>query len=987
LLARKFAFFVLLPLLVLLVGGATTILLLAEKHLRRQQDKGLIAAVRALDASITARLASIGDDLQVMASHREIEEYFQFLEFGNHEAAGQRLVALEERLALVAALKPRCSAFRFLDASGRTLISIVNGQRSYRAVDLGGTRWFSRAVAATDKKGAHISSIHAMLGEPAVTLSRPVAFRGKVYGLLTVDVLVARLTRDLLPTARAASGGHVYVVSPAGRVIARDGPGAPTGDVSGRRSTQRLKSGYLGVTSARNGDHGGMRIAYAPQSDLALGLVLGLPDREAFAPVRRLRDSILVVTLIAFLVVAGAGFWLVRRTVRPVRLLTRGAREIAAGRLDQRLDVQTGDEIETLAASFNSMAGSLAATRNELVAAVAAEQKRATEVEEAYEALKATQLQLAHAEKMGLLGQLAGGIAHDFNNLLGGILGCADLLRRRGGDKQRREHYVELILETGRRAADLVRQLLSFARPGPTTRVAVDIHDLIEEVVRILRHTIDPRIRIIQRLHAERAVVEGDASELQSALLNLGVNARDAMPERGRLRFSTTVVHLDEELCRGLSDPVEPGPYLEVAVSDTGVGIEKQVLARIFEPFFTTKEIGKGTGLGLAAVYGTVLGHDGTINVYSEPGQGTVFKIYLPLAADDAMPAPAPSPEVVSGSGRILLVDDEPVIRALAADMLHSMGYEVVLADSGEQALDLYDSTIDLAIVDMVMPGMSGGRLLRELQKLDPAVKVVIASGFHLEADRTRGAVGYLNKPFLMATLSQTVSAALRTELKLLIADDSAVSREVIEGLARELGHETTVVGDGADALEAVKRGGFDLVLLDVELPRMSGIEATAAIRALGDAIPIIAMTGHGSAADEQRCNNAGMDGFLPKPVTLDALRQAIADTVRRSRPARQDPPRRENEGLARRIAAAFVEETPALLDALRDAIARDDAKALHHAAHTLYGSLLHFDAAHAAELADRLQGKGQKGDLDATKPLAAELAEECNRLLRELKG
>jgi len=884
LLARKFALFFLVPLLVLLAGGGVAVYLYTANALREQQDRSLLAAAYALDRAITKRLESIEGDLGVMQADRLLEEYLQFREFGRVAEADQRLLALEESYAVVAALKPRCKSFRLFDAGGNARIAIVDGERSYRALNVGGSEWFREALVASPTK-AVVSAVHPDLvfDEPSLTLAVPVLFHETVRAVLAIEIVVRDLSSDLLEAASAPAGGHVYLLDPAGVVVASNKPGALRRNLADAYSTRRLRAGYRGVTSS---DSKEIRTAYLPQADTELGLILAVPHDTVFAPVHEMRNVFIPLALLGFLLVGAAGIWLVRRRVDPIRMLTDGVAQVADGDLDVSLEVRTGDEIETLADGFNRMTRNLADSR-------AALERRARELEEAYHSLQETQRQLAQAEKMGLLGQLAGGIAHDFNNLLGGILGAADLLRRRSGTPEAQERYLGMILESGQRAADLVRQLLAFARPGLKTRVAVDMHALIEEVILILRRTVDPRVKIHKRLKAESGAVEGDPTALQSALLNLGVNARDAMPEGGRLTFTSAVVHFDEETCLQQPHAIQPGPFLEVGIADTGTGIGKKILGRIFEPFFTTKEAGAGTGLGLAAVYGTVKSHDGTINVYSEPKKGTLFKLYFP-ALLDADAQPPRTPEVVRGSGRILLVDDEAVIRNLAGDMLRGIGYEVVLAGDGDGALKVFEAereSIDLVILDLVMPGMNGKQVLRELKRIDPSTRVLIASGFHLDVDmpdvRREGASGFLSKPFIVADLSQSVAAAMQADpvragtLHVLVVDDSLVFREVIAAQLRELGHKVDTAENGEEAVEAALGNSFDLAFMDIEMPGMSGAEATMTIRRheqdAGGRLPIVAMTGHSRDAEEPRCREAGMDGFLAKPAALEDIRAEIA--------------------------------------------------------------------------------------------------------------
>ena len=380
---------------------------------------------------------------------------------------------------------------------------------------------------------------------------------------------------------------------------------------------------------------------------------------------------------------------------------------------------------------------------------------------------KSVEEQLRQAHKMDVVGQLAGGIAHDFNNMLTGIIGAAELLNWRLGDDPHNAKLTGVILDAATRSADLTRQLLAFSRKGKITSTSISINDCINAVVAILERTIDKRITLEVNLVAENPIVIGDPGLLQNALLNLAVNARDAMADGGTLRFATA--NLELGLPGGISNPAlaAGGPYLEIAVSDTGIGMTPEVLEHIYEPFFTTKETGKGTGLGLAAVYGTVKEHNGTINVCSEPGRGTVFRVCLPSGLAE-LPQAIPREEAVQGKGGIMLVDDEAIIRLSGHCLLEELGYQVYLAEDGEQALELYArerDRIGLVILDMVMPKLSGKETFLRLKGLNPEVRVLFSSGFHREGTVNElleiGALGFIHKPYRLQLLSKSVAEAL----------------------------------------------------------------------------------------------------------------------------------------------------------------------------------------------------------------------------------
>lgn len=375
--------------------------------------------------------------------------------------------------------------------------------------------------------------------------------------------------------------------------------------------------------------------------------------------------------------------------------------------------------------------------------------------------------QLNQAQKMEAIGQLAGGIAHDFNNMLGGILGAGQMLGSYLPDHPKAKKFHTMILQSATRAADLTGKLLTFSRTSSKASTPVDIHAIIQETATLLQNTLDRRIKIELELKAGRSSIVGDPSQLQSVFLNLGINASQAMPQGGTLSFITQEVQIDEVVCVSSPFEIQPGPFLEIDVRDTGCGIAPENLNRIFEPFFTTKEIGKGTGLGLAAVYGTVKQHGGLITVYSELQSGTCFQMLLPQNAH-IQDSPVVADELIRGQGTILVVDDEEVMRITAKAILKDLGYSVLLAENGEEALAVFKEkgdAIDLVILDMIMPVMNGKDCFFALQQLNPDVCVMLSSGFTREEDlesmKKCGLKGFIHKPYLSGALSQSVHTAL----------------------------------------------------------------------------------------------------------------------------------------------------------------------------------------------------------------------------------
>jgi CheY-like chemotaxis protein len=371
---------------------------------------------------------------------------------------------------------------------------------------------------------------------------------------------------------------------------------------------------------------------------------------------------------------------------------------------------------------------------------------------------------------MEALGQLAGGIAHDFNNLLTAILGYASVLGEESQPGSATREAAETIGAAAARASDLTRQLLGFARPRPLTSVPFDAHRVAGDLSRLLARTLDARIRVETRLDAPRAVVIGDPGQLEQVLLNLAVNARDAMPGGGVLRLESALVERDAAWT-ARHPGTAPGPHLAIAVADTGHGVSPDLHDRIFEPFFTTKEPGRGTGLGLAMVYGVARAHRGAVELESVPGRGARFTVSLPLAPPGVTPLEGDGARSAQpgGTGRVLVVDDDAIPRGATAAMLASAGFDPVEASSGEDALRwlaAHPGEARAAVLDVAMPGMDGVACFEALRRLEPALPVVFVSGYardgRAQALAAGGEAGFLAKPFDRGQLAAAVESALR---------------------------------------------------------------------------------------------------------------------------------------------------------------------------------------------------------------------------------
>jgi signal transduction histidine kinase/ActR/RegA family two-component response regulator len=376
-------------------------------------------------------------------------------------------------------------------------------------------------------------------------------------------------------------------------------------------------------------------------------------------------------------------------------------------------------------------------------------------------ARKEADAQLAQAHKMDAIGQLTGGVAHDFNNLLTPIVGSLDLLRRRSQDDDKAQRLIGSALQAAERAATLTQRLLAFARRQALKPQPVDVGALIEGMSDLLSRSIGPTIAIALELPRHLPPVRVDPNQLELALLNLAINARDAMPGGGKLTITAGSTVADDRNILGL----EPGQYVRVSATDTGIGMDKATLARATEPFFSTKGVGKGTGLGLSMIHGLAAQSGGTLRIASTPGQGTSIDIWLPTTDGEVVPAGSGAHEPVQArrAAKLLLVDDEEVVRTATAEMLRDIGYTVTEVTSASQALAAIRGGIDIdgVVTDYLMPGMNGAQLIEELRRGGQRLPVLLITGYAAKGEDVPFGVPVLSKPFRQSDLARTLNELL----------------------------------------------------------------------------------------------------------------------------------------------------------------------------------------------------------------------------------
>ena len=513
---------------------------------------------------------------------------------------------------------------------------------------------------------------------------------------------------------------------------------------------------------------------------------------------------------------------------------------------------------------------------------------------------------LRQGQKMEATGQLTGGMAHDFNNILQVIRANLDLLKGEVGDNAAMASRVQSATAAADRGARLTQQLLAFARRQPLTPQPTNVARLVGDLADLMRHSLGERIAIELKVTDDPWNAKVDAGQLENAILNLSINARDAMPDGGTVRVEVSNATLDRRYA-ALHPDVTPGPYVLVDVGDTGTGMPPEVVAQAFDPFFTTKGDGRGTGLGLSMVYGFVRQSNGHIRIDSAIGQGTSVKLYLPRTEDPVPEERSDPGSSVSGTERILVVEDSEDVRRAVVDMLTGWGYRVEAAEDPDVALAFLekDPAFDLLFTDIVMPGtITAVELAQHAQRLRPGIAVLLTSGFArgLIPDHTRSGYPMIAKPYGSDALSAKLRSVLsnrrptpaaspakaspeRVEQpmehsrsrRVLFVEDEVVLRMSTTDMLERLGCSVAGVGSGEAALDLLaQEQEFDLLLTDVGLPGMSGEELAAKVREKYPSLPVVIASGYGRSGTQ-----ADRMHFISKPYSSIDLQQALDHAVR----------------------------------------------------------------------------------------------------------
>lgn len=647
---------------------------------------------------------------------------------------------------------------------------------------------------------------------------------------------------------------------------------------------------------------------------------------------------------------------------------------------------------------------------------------------------------LNQAQKMEAIGTLAGGIAHDFNNILSSIMGNLQLAQLARQDPEKLEGYLQSGVDASLRAKHLVAQILSMGRQEQLEKQTLQVSRIIKETTSLLRATIPSTISILQDIESNGSIW-ANGTQIQQVIMNLCTNAYQAMQDSGGT-LTITLKEIDFINVQHLP-AVEPtdGKYLSLEISDTGCGMDLKTRKMIFEPYFTTKDKGAGTGLGLSVVHGIVKSHGGSITVYSEPGKGTIFRLYFPLVTDPVLSPAVGTMEQAfpKGTERLLIVDDEEEILSVYSELLQAYGYSITTFSNSLDALEHFredPSAYDLVLTDMTMPNLSGDLFGKSIIDIRPEIPVVICTGFSKIMEYgdslDAGFAAYLTKPVeagkLLLTIRKVIDENQFKSLDVLLVDDDPYNQQVVTLLLQAQGHQVSIAENGEVGLQKVGSGSFDVIFMDMQMPVLDGLQATAIIRSCetggpqqtdfekhtgqlgnvlyGKHVPIIAMTGNLDEESRQKCNEAGMDDFLSKPFTLQAVRSILNSITKQhvvvndgSGELQADTVFEETNTLAAASMAYLKEKYPLndtqlqqlfaesvksvgqSLQMIDEAITQIDFSCLASGAHRLKGTLLGLGATQCVDLCRELELVARESDLKQS----TMLLEQLKRLLHSL--
>ena len=498
---------------------------------------------------------------------------------------------------------------------------------------------------------------------------------------------------------------------------------------------------------------------------------------------------------------------------------------------------------------------------------------------------------LFQAQKMESIGRLAGGVAHDFNNMLTVINGYSELVLADLADGDPLRTPIVQIHKAGQSAAALTRQLLAFSRKQVLQPRVLDLNRVVIEMRPMLERLVGEAVELGFALGAQNPRVQADPHQLQQVVMNLAVNARDAMPDGGRLLIETADVELDDSYTH-LHPGARTGRHVVLVVTDTGMGMDDETRQRIFEPFFTTKPDSQGTGLGLATVLGIVEQSNGHIGVYSEPGHGTAFKIYLPVQAQaEADPGKAVRVPALGGPETVLVVEDRAEVREFVVVALKGYGYRIIEAGDADEALRLCEwerGSIHLVLTDVVLPKVTGRELVHRLEKLRPGIRALYMSGYTGNVIAQSGVlepgVNFIEKPFSPEELARKVRAVLApppSTARVLVADDEAAVRDFLRVVLQKGGYEVIEAANGREALQQVRAGHVDLVITDLVMPEQEGIQTIRALRREAPGVPVIAISGACEDHILKAAQLLGAAAVLGKPISPEVLLAHVAQALK----------------------------------------------------------------------------------------------------------